>query len=173
MNRHCFGPDSDFLRQLLFFFNGSNKVDFIVLVESCRLLLKFFQESGKYYEQFIQRQFSISIHLYPLQVSGASFYCWPFSLFSFFFSFRLLGLVLVVFAVSVFFLTCEPPRSFLVPWPLINFLLHVANDSAYASYFQIVLLGLSYPNSMNGLQWLLLSINMEICSLVGLWWSSF
>ncbi|CAA7388281.1 unnamed protein product [Spirodela intermedia] len=46
VDRDCFGPDSDFLRQLLFFFDGSNKVDFTVLVESCRLLLKFFQESG-------------------------------------------------------------------------------------------------------------------------------
>ncbi|MQL88230.1 hypothetical protein Taro_020781 [Colocasia esculenta] len=46
VDRNCFGPDSEFLRQLLFFFKGSNKADFVALVETCRLLLQFFQQSG-------------------------------------------------------------------------------------------------------------------------------
>ncbi|KAK6913647.1 HECT domain [Dillenia turbinata] len=46
VDRLCFGPNSDFLRQLLFFFNPKNAGDFSVLVETCRLLLKFTQNSG-------------------------------------------------------------------------------------------------------------------------------
>lgn len=46
VDRQCFGPDSDFLRQLLFFFNPKNTVDFSALVETCRLLQKFIQENG-------------------------------------------------------------------------------------------------------------------------------
>ncbi|KAL8161899.1 hypothetical protein V2J09_013388 [Rumex salicifolius] len=38
VNRHCFGPDSEFLRQLLFFFNARNSSDVSALVETCRLL---------------------------------------------------------------------------------------------------------------------------------------
>ncbi|GMP57198.1 hypothetical protein CsSME_00021380 [Camellia sinensis var. sinensis] len=46
VDRHCFGPDSVFLRQLLFFFNPQNVADFSALVETCRLLQQFVQESG-------------------------------------------------------------------------------------------------------------------------------
>ncbi|KAI5650965.1 hypothetical protein M9H77_36970 [Catharanthus roseus] len=46
VDRQCFGPDSDFLSQLLFFFNPKNVADFSVLVETCRLLQKFVQENG-------------------------------------------------------------------------------------------------------------------------------
>ncbi|XP_059631989.1 E3 ubiquitin-protein ligase UPL6 isoform X2 [Cornus florida] len=46
VNRHCFGPDSDFLRQLLFFFNAQNVADFSALVEICRLLQQFVRDSG-------------------------------------------------------------------------------------------------------------------------------
>ncbi|KAB1213802.1 E3 ubiquitin-protein ligase UPL6 [Morella rubra] len=46
VDRHCFGPDSEFLRQLLFFFNAQNVGDFAILVETCRLLVQFARESG-------------------------------------------------------------------------------------------------------------------------------
>lgn len=46
VDRHCFGPDSDFLRQLLFFFDAKNAADFSTLVEACRLLQQFLQNSG-------------------------------------------------------------------------------------------------------------------------------
>lgn len=44
--RNCFGPDSGFLRQLFFFFNARNANDITVLVETCRLLQHFVQDSG-------------------------------------------------------------------------------------------------------------------------------
>ncbi|GLT58392.1 hypothetical protein SLA2020_312880 [Shorea laevis] len=46
VDRHSFGPDSGFLRQLCFFFNAKNVDDFSVLVETCRLLQHFVQDSG-------------------------------------------------------------------------------------------------------------------------------
>ncbi|KAE9599205.1 putative aminoacyltransferase, E1 ubiquitin-activating enzyme [Lupinus albus] len=46
LDRNAFGPDSDFLRQFLFFFNTKNNDDFLVLVQICRLLQQFAQESG-------------------------------------------------------------------------------------------------------------------------------
>eukprot|EP00262_Sarcandra_glabra_P021052 TRINITY_DN8660_c0_g1_i1.p1 TRINITY_DN8660_c0_g1~~TRINITY_DN8660_c0_g1_i1.p1 ORF type:complete len:1037 (+),score=192.54 TRINITY_DN8660_c0_g1_i1:201-3311(+) len=47
VDRHCFEPDSEFLRQLLFFFNAHNRDDFVTLVETCRLLHQFIKISGK------------------------------------------------------------------------------------------------------------------------------
>ncbi|KAF5941575.1 hypothetical protein HYC85_019217 [Camellia sinensis] len=46
VDRHSFGLDSDFLRQLLFFFNPQNVADFSALVETCRLLQQFVRESA-------------------------------------------------------------------------------------------------------------------------------
>ncbi|KAJ8528900.1 hypothetical protein K7X08_030640 [Anisodus acutangulus] len=46
VDRLCFGPDSDFLRQLLFFFNPTYTTDVSVLVETCRSLLEFVRDSG-------------------------------------------------------------------------------------------------------------------------------
>ena len=51
--RKAFGPDSDFLRQFLYFFNAENHDDFLVLLQICRLLLKFVQESGNCYPTFV------------------------------------------------------------------------------------------------------------------------
>jgi hypothetical protein len=50
--RKAFGPDSDFLRQFLYFFNAENHDDFLVLVQICRLILQFVQESGNCYPPF-------------------------------------------------------------------------------------------------------------------------
>lgn len=46
VDRQCFGPDSDFLRELLFFLSPRNVSDFSTLVEACRLLLQFAKDSG-------------------------------------------------------------------------------------------------------------------------------
>ncbi|EPS68435.1 hypothetical protein M569_06334, partial [Genlisea aurea] len=46
VNRQCFGPKSNFLYQLVFFFNPRHVADFSALVEICRLLCEFAQDSG-------------------------------------------------------------------------------------------------------------------------------
>jgi len=46
--RNAFGPDSDFLRQFLYFFNAENIEDFLILVQICRLLQQFVRESGNF-----------------------------------------------------------------------------------------------------------------------------
>lgn len=50
--RDCFGPDSEFLRQLIYFFDAQNVADFSVLVETCRLLQRFVQDSGNFIHYF-------------------------------------------------------------------------------------------------------------------------
>lgn len=50
--RKAFGPDSDFLRQFLYFFNAENHDDFLALVQIGRLILQFVQESGNCYPAF-------------------------------------------------------------------------------------------------------------------------
>lgn len=44
--RHCFEPGSSFLRQFLFFFKAKNSGDFLILVETCRLLKMFAHSNG-------------------------------------------------------------------------------------------------------------------------------
>ncbi|KAF6175464.1 hypothetical protein GIB67_021954 [Kingdonia uniflora] len=46
VDRACFNHNSEFLRQLLFFFNAQNSSDFLVLVETCQLLHQFVRVSG-------------------------------------------------------------------------------------------------------------------------------
>lgn len=46
--RQCFGPDSDFIYQFIFFFNPTYVADFSALVEICRLLLEFVGDSGAF-----------------------------------------------------------------------------------------------------------------------------
>ncbi|XP_021854512.2 E3 ubiquitin-protein ligase UPL6 [Spinacia oleracea] len=46
VGRHCFGPDSRFLCELLFFFNPRNGGDLFALSETCRLLQHFAQDTG-------------------------------------------------------------------------------------------------------------------------------
>ncbi|CAJ1963098.1 unnamed protein product [Sphenostylis stenocarpa] len=48
LDRNAFGPDSDFLRQFLYFFNAENIDDFLILVQICRLLQQFVQESEEW-----------------------------------------------------------------------------------------------------------------------------
>uniref|UniRef100_A0A1D1YSC8 HECT-type E3 ubiquitin transferase n=1 Tax=Anthurium amnicola TaxID=1678845 RepID=A0A1D1YSC8_9ARAE len=75
VDRHCFGPDSEFLRQLLFFFNGSNKGDFTVLIETCRLMLQFLQESGDIVSLFSGVDYSSKCAIVDNRVEQLTFCC--------------------------------------------------------------------------------------------------
>ena len=44
--RHCFEPASSFLPQFLFFFKAQSSGDFVMLVETCRLLRQFAHSCG-------------------------------------------------------------------------------------------------------------------------------
>ncbi|XP_076930594.1 E3 ubiquitin-protein ligase UPL6-like [Bidens hawaiensis] len=46
VDSQCFGPDSDFLRELHYFLSPHNVSDFSTLVETCRLLSQFAKDSG-------------------------------------------------------------------------------------------------------------------------------
>ncbi|KAJ6432119.1 hypothetical protein OIU84_019387 [Salix udensis] len=58
VDRHSFGPDSEFLRQLLFFFNAQNNDDFTILVETCRLLLQNVRDSDPDKSAFLSKFFA-------------------------------------------------------------------------------------------------------------------
>ncbi|WVY92397.1 hypothetical protein V8G54_031485 [Vigna mungo] len=52
LDRNAFGPDSDFLRQFLYFFNAENIDDFLILVQICRLLQQYVEETGDVVQLF-------------------------------------------------------------------------------------------------------------------------
>ncbi|XWS38900.1 hypothetical protein CRYUN_Cryun18bG0002900 [Craigia yunnanensis] len=72
---HCFGPDSEFLRQLIFFFNARNINDFSVLVETCRLLQPFVQDSGDVVGLFAGMGYSSNHSLVAYRLKRLSFAC--------------------------------------------------------------------------------------------------
>ncbi|XP_040990913.1 E3 ubiquitin-protein ligase UPL6 isoform X2 [Juglans microcarpa x Juglans regia] len=75
VNRHCFGPDSEFLRQLLFFFNAQNAGDFAILVETCRLLLQFVRDSGNIAGLFAGKDYSSNRTLVDYRVKQLAYAC--------------------------------------------------------------------------------------------------
>ncbi|GFZ11608.1 ubiquitin protein ligase 6 [Actinidia rufa] len=76
VDRQCFGPDSDFLRQLLFFFNPQNVADFSALVESCRLLQQFVRESaGNILSLFAGVDYSAKYALVDYRVKHLAYVC--------------------------------------------------------------------------------------------------
>ncbi|PSR92481.1 E3 ubiquitin-protein like [Actinidia chinensis var. chinensis] len=76
VGRQCFGPDSDFLRQLLFFFNPQNVTDFSALVESCRLLQQFVRESaGNILSLFAGVDYSAKYVLVDYRVKQLAYVC--------------------------------------------------------------------------------------------------
>ncbi|KAJ6429584.1 hypothetical protein OIU84_021061 [Salix udensis] len=75
VDRHCFGPDSDFFRQLLFFFNAKNSDDFTILVETCRLLLQNVQDSGDIMSLFAGGDYSTKHALVEYRVKKLAFTC--------------------------------------------------------------------------------------------------
>ncbi|XWS53476.1 hypothetical protein CRYUN_Cryun10bG0004400 [Craigia yunnanensis] len=74
VDRHCFGPDSEFLRQLIFFFNARNINDFSVLVETCQLLLHFVRD-GDVVGLFSGMDYSSNHSLVAYRLKRISFAC--------------------------------------------------------------------------------------------------
>lgn len=75
VDRKAFGPDSDFLRQFLYFFNAENHDDFLVLLQICRLLLKFVQESGDTVRLFAGENYSSVCALVNYRVKKLAYNC--------------------------------------------------------------------------------------------------
>ncbi|AES64909.2 putative aminoacyltransferase, E1 ubiquitin-activating enzyme [Medicago truncatula] len=75
VDRKAFGPDSDFLRQFLYFFNAENHDDFLVLLQICRLLLKFVQESGNAVRLFAGENYSSVCALVNYRVKKLAYNC--------------------------------------------------------------------------------------------------
>ncbi|MBA0600185.1 hypothetical protein Gorai_006383 [Gossypium raimondii] len=75
VDRHCFGPDSEFLRQLIFFFDAHNLNDFSVLVETCRLIQNFVRDSGDTVGLFAGMDYSPNHSLVAYRLKRLSFAC--------------------------------------------------------------------------------------------------
>ncbi|KAI9194675.1 hypothetical protein LWI28_008103 [Acer negundo] len=75
VDRHCFGPDSGFLRQLFFFFSARNAGDISVLVETSRLLHHFVQHSGDIVSLFSGVDYSFNRGLVDYRVKKFAFAC--------------------------------------------------------------------------------------------------
>ncbi|VVB00353.1 unnamed protein product [Arabis nemorensis] len=75
VHRHCFEPDSSFLRQFLVFFNAQNAADFIILVETCRLLHKFALTTGDIVSLFSGVDYSSERNLVDFRVKKLAFAC--------------------------------------------------------------------------------------------------
>ncbi|XP_026435029.1 E3 ubiquitin-protein ligase UPL6-like isoform X1 [Papaver somniferum] len=59
VDRRCFDVDSGFLSKLLFFFKASNGGDFLVLVETCRILRRLALDSGDLVSLFASTEYSL------------------------------------------------------------------------------------------------------------------
>ncbi|CAK8531517.1 unnamed protein product [Lathyrus sativus] len=75
VDRKAFGPDSDFLRQFLYFFNAENHDDFLVLVQIGRLLLQFVQESGDAVRLFAGEDYSSICAFVNYRVKKLAYNC--------------------------------------------------------------------------------------------------
>ncbi|XVE82321.1 hypothetical protein DITRI_Ditri15bG0138900 [Diplodiscus trichospermus] len=75
VDRRCFGPDSEFLLQLIFFFNARNLNDVYVLVETCRLLVHFVRDSGDAVGLFAGMDYSSNHSLVAYRLKRLSFAC--------------------------------------------------------------------------------------------------
>lgn len=75
IDRHCFGPDSDFLPQLLFFFNPKNAADLSILRVTCRFFLKFAHESGNVLSLFAGVDYSSKHAIVDYRVKKLAYDC--------------------------------------------------------------------------------------------------
>ncbi|XP_068495991.1 E3 ubiquitin-protein ligase UPL6 isoform X3 [Phaseolus vulgaris] len=75
LDRNAFGPDSDFLRQFLYFFNAENIEDFLILVQICRLLQQFVRESGDVVQLFAAEEYSSRCALVNYRVKQFVYTC--------------------------------------------------------------------------------------------------
>ncbi|XP_039127300.1 E3 ubiquitin-protein ligase UPL6-like [Dioscorea cayenensis subsp. rotundata] len=72
---HCFGPDSAFLRYLLFFFNAKDKNDVDVLIEACRLLLQYVRLGGNIVSLFAGEGKTSPMSFVNNRVKKLAFFC--------------------------------------------------------------------------------------------------
>ncbi|XP_022138444.1 E3 ubiquitin-protein ligase UPL6 [Momordica charantia] len=75
VDRHCFGPDSEFFHQLLFFYDAKHTGDFSVLVETCRLLQKFVQDTGDVVSIFAGKDYFCNKALVDYRVKKLAYAC--------------------------------------------------------------------------------------------------
>ncbi|GAV71666.1 HECT domain-containing protein [Cephalotus follicularis] len=75
VGRHCFGVYSEFLRQLFFFFDAKNIADFSILVETCRLLQHFVQDTGDIVSLFAGTDYLSKYALVDYRVKKFAFVC--------------------------------------------------------------------------------------------------
>ncbi|VFQ60995.1 unnamed protein product [Cuscuta campestris] len=75
VQRQSFAPDSDFLRQLLFFLNPTSGADFSVLVEACQSLREFTRDTGDIASIFGGMQYDINRALVDYRVKKLAYAC--------------------------------------------------------------------------------------------------
>ncbi|KAG6575142.1 E3 ubiquitin-protein ligase UPL6, partial [Cucurbita argyrosperma subsp. sororia] len=75
VDRHCFGPDSEFFHQLLFFYNAKHTGDFSVLVEACRLLQQFVRDNGDVLSIFAGKDYLSNKALVDYRVKKFAYAC--------------------------------------------------------------------------------------------------
>ncbi|XP_050375233.1 E3 ubiquitin-protein ligase UPL6 [Argentina anserina] len=74
-DKSCFGPDSDFLRQLLFFLDSRSVGDLSVLVETCRLLHQYVKNTGDIVSLFAGMDYSSKHALVNYRVKKLAYLC--------------------------------------------------------------------------------------------------
>nr|XP_029118823.1 E3 ubiquitin-protein ligase UPL6 isoform X2 [Elaeis guineensis] len=72
---HCFGPDSEFLRQMLFFFTANNNGDVSILLEACQRLLQYVGHNGSIVSLFAGPDYSSKHSLVEHRVKKLSYIC--------------------------------------------------------------------------------------------------
>ncbi|GJR37050.1 E3 ubiquitin protein ligase UPL6 [Tanacetum coccineum] len=75
VDRQCFGPNSDFLRELLYFLSPRNVSDLSTLVETCRLLSQFAKDSGDILNLFGGSDYSSKHALVNYRVKKLAYAC--------------------------------------------------------------------------------------------------
>ncbi|KAG9136757.1 hypothetical protein Leryth_004517 [Lithospermum erythrorhizon] len=75
VTRYCFGPDSDFLRQLLFFNNPKYVSDFAALVKISQLLQDFVHDSGDIVSLFAGTDYSSKRIIVEFRVKKLALIC--------------------------------------------------------------------------------------------------
>ncbi|KAJ7955280.1 E3 ubiquitin-protein ligase UPL6 [Quillaja saponaria] len=75
VDRNAFGPDSDFLRQLLYFFNAEYVGDFLALAQTCRLIQQFVQDDGDTVRLFSGRDYPSKFALVNYRVKKLAYAC--------------------------------------------------------------------------------------------------
>ncbi|CAH1453191.1 unnamed protein product [Lactuca virosa] len=75
VDRQCFGPDSEFLRELLYFLSPRNASDISTLVEACRLFSQFAKDSGDILNLFGGSHYSSDHALVNYRVKKLAYVC--------------------------------------------------------------------------------------------------